>query len=101
MHRLTAFSLRRPWLTLGLLLVVTGVLGAGAPRVKPAYGFRVLVGSEHPAIKALDSPAGRLNPGSVTSMLTLSCNSELTVTESIQVQCFYLIPGPLCFAQKL
>ncbi len=55
MHRLTEFSLRRPWLTLGVLLVITGVLGAGVPRVQPAYGFRVLIGSEHPAIQALDS----------------------------------------------
>ncbi len=55
MHRLAEFSLRRPWLTLGVLLVITGVLGAGVPRVKPAYGFRVLIGADHPAIQALDS----------------------------------------------
>ena len=55
MHRLTEFSLRRPWLTLGVLLAVTGVLAVGLPRVKPAYGFRVLVGPDHPAIQALDS----------------------------------------------
>ncbi len=55
MHRLTEFSLRRPWLTLGILLAITAVLGVGVPKVKPAYGFRVLVGEEHPAIIALDS----------------------------------------------
>lgn len=55
MYRLTEVSLRRPWLTGALLLVITGVLCAGVPRVKPAYGFRVLVGSDHPAMKALDS----------------------------------------------
>ncbi|MCH2173487.1 MMPL family transporter [Myxococcota bacterium] len=55
MHRLTAFSLRRPGLTFFVLLSITGALGAGAPRVEQAFGFRVLVGSEHPAIRALDS----------------------------------------------
>ena len=55
MHRLTEFSLRRPWLTLAVLLVITGVLAEGLPKVKPAYGFRVLIGSDHPAIQALDS----------------------------------------------
>ncbi|NRA02751.1 MAG: hypothetical protein HRU00_09150 [Myxococcales bacterium] len=55
MYRLTEFSLRRPWLTLAVLLVITGVLGAGLPKVKPAYGFRVLVGSDQPAIQALSS----------------------------------------------
>ncbi len=55
MYRLTEFSLRRPWLTLALLLVITGALAAGLPNVKPAYGFRVLIGSDHPAIQALDS----------------------------------------------
>ena len=55
MHRLAEFSLRRPWLTLAVLLVITGVLGAGLPKVKPAYGFRVLVGSDQPAIQALSS----------------------------------------------
>ena len=55
MYRLTEFSLRRPWLTLGVLLAVTGVLAVGLPRVKPAYGFRVLIGADHPAIRALDS----------------------------------------------
>jgi len=55
MHRLTEFSLRRPWLTLGILLAITVVLGVGVPKVKQAYGFRVMVGSHHPAIQALDS----------------------------------------------
>ena len=55
MHRLTDFSLRRPGLTLAILLVITLVLGIGATRVEQAYGFRVLVGDDHPAIEALDS----------------------------------------------
>ena len=56
MHRLTQFSLRRPWLTLALLLAITVGLGAGVPGIKPGYGFRVLLGGDHhPAIQRLDS----------------------------------------------
>ena len=55
MERLTRFSLEYPKTTLTVLLVITGLLAAGAARVQPAYGFRVLIGSEHPAIQALDS----------------------------------------------
>ena len=55
MHHLTEFSLRRPWLTLSILLAITAVLGMGVPKVKQAYGFRVMIGEDHPAIRALDS----------------------------------------------
>jgi len=54
-HRLTEFSLRRPWLSLGVLLVVTGFLAVGLPQVKQGYGSQVLVGGDHPAVRALDS----------------------------------------------
>ncbi|MDP7573089.1 MAG: hypothetical protein QF391_15925, partial [Myxococcota bacterium] len=63
MYRLTEFSLRRPWLTLGVLLAVTGVFAVGLPRVKPAYGFRVLIGDDHPAIQALDSLISEFSGG--------------------------------------
>ena len=54
MHRLTELSLHRPWLTLGVLLTLTALLGLGVPKVKPAFGFRVLLGEAHPAIQVLD-----------------------------------------------
>ncbi len=63
MHRLTEFSLRRPWFTLGVLLFLTAVLGVGVPRVKPAFGFRVLLGEDHPAIQALDSLVAEFSGG--------------------------------------
>ena len=55
MHRLTQFSLRRPWLTLAVLLAITVGLGAGMSGIKPGYGYRVLIGESHPAIRDLDS----------------------------------------------
>ena len=55
MHRLTEFSLKRPWLTLAILLAITVWLGLGVPKVKQAYGFRVMIGEGHPGIRALDS----------------------------------------------
>ena len=55
MHRLTEFSLRRPWLTLGILLAITAVLGVGVPKVKQAYGYRVQIGEHHPSVQNLNS----------------------------------------------
>ena len=56
MHRLTEFSLRRPWLTLAILLAITVGLGLGLPKLETKYGYRVLVGDEHPSIQSLDRP---------------------------------------------
>ncbi|HIF96148.1 MAG TPA: hypothetical protein EYQ54_03835 [Myxococcales bacterium] len=55
MHHLTDFSLRRQRLTLTILLGISIFLAFGIPKVKPAFGFRVLVGDDHPAIRTLDS----------------------------------------------
>ncbi|MFP8875262.1 MAG: hypothetical protein VCB42_12240, partial [Myxococcota bacterium] len=55
MHHLTEFSLRRPWLTLAVLLAITAGLGAGVPGIKPGYGYRIMIGESHPAIRDLDS----------------------------------------------
>ena len=63
MHRLTEFSLRRPWLTLAILLAITAVLGVGVPKVKPAFGFRVLIGEDHPTIRDLDSMVAEFSGG--------------------------------------
>ena len=54
MERLTRLSLGYPKTTLAVLLVVTVVLGAGLPRVRPEFGYRVLIGDDHPAIQQLD-----------------------------------------------
>ena len=55
MHRLTEFSLRRPWLTLSILLAITVGLGLGVPKVKQAYGYRVQIGDQHPSIENLNA----------------------------------------------
>ena len=55
MHRLTEFSLRRPWLTLSILLAITVGLGVGIPNVKPGYGYRVQLGEQHMAVKNLNA----------------------------------------------
>jgi len=53
-HRLTEFSLAHPKLSLAILLAITIGLGAGAPKVQSAFGYRVLIGSEHPSMVGLD-----------------------------------------------
>ena len=55
MHQLTRFSLKWPRLTLAVLLGITCLLGAGVPKVKTAFGFRVLIGDSHPSIQTLDA----------------------------------------------
>ena len=54
MERLTRLSLEYPKTTLAVILAVTVVLGAGLPRVRPEFGYRVLIGDDHPAIRQLD-----------------------------------------------
>ena len=54
MHRLTEFSLRRPWLILSLLSAITVFLAFGIPKITPGYGFQVLIGDDHPAVQRLD-----------------------------------------------
>ena len=54
MYRLTELSLRSPKVTLFILLVITGFLGAGVPHVRSEYGYRVLLGDDHPSIRNLD-----------------------------------------------
>ena len=55
MHRLTEFSLRRPWLTLAVLLAITVGLGAGMSQLEKKYGYRVLIGEDHPAVQNMDA----------------------------------------------
>ena len=54
MHRLTELTLDHPRIAAAILLVVTVVLGAGAPRVPVEHGWRVLVGENHPTVKTFD-----------------------------------------------
>ncbi len=55
MENLTRLSLAYPKTTLAVLLAVTLLLAAGLPRVHSEFGYRVLIGDDHPAIRELDS----------------------------------------------
>lgn len=48
------FAVHRPAAALALLIGVTGVLTLGLPQLRAEYGYRVLLGDDHPAIHALD-----------------------------------------------
>ncbi|MEE8474194.1 MAG: MMPL family transporter, partial [Myxococcota bacterium] len=63
MYRLTRISLNRPRATLAILGAITVVLGAGLPRVHSEYGYRVLIGDDHPSIVALDAFIERFGGG--------------------------------------
>lgn len=63
MHHLVTFSLRRPGATLGLIVLVTLGLGAGALRLETEAGYRAFLGADHPAVRALDATAQRFGGG--------------------------------------
>jgi hypothetical protein len=63
MERLTELSLKYRGIAIAILAGVTVILGAGTTRVEQAFGFRVLVGEDHPAIQALDSLVAEYSGG--------------------------------------
>lgn len=63
MYRLARTSLRHPKTILAILGAITLGLGAGLPRVHSEYGYRVLIGDDHPSIVALDALIERFGGG--------------------------------------
>lgn len=63
MYWLTKLSLRFPKVTLSILLAVTAGLGVGVTRVRSEYGYRVLLGDDHPSIRTLDQFIERYGGG--------------------------------------
>ena len=63
MERLTRLSVNHPWTTLAVVGLITLVLGAGLPKVRNEYGYRVLIGDEHPTIVQLDNFIERFGGG--------------------------------------
>ena len=55
MYRLTRLSLTYPKITLLVLALITVVLGVGLTRLRTEFGYRVLIGDDHPSIETLDS----------------------------------------------
>ena len=55
MHRLTRLSLAYPKLTVAILAAITVALGAGLPKVRTEFGYRVLLGDTHDSIQRLDA----------------------------------------------
>ena len=47
-------SIQRPRAWLSVLLVITCVLAVGLTRLRTEFGYRVLLGDDHPSIQALD-----------------------------------------------
>ena len=59
MHHLTRWTLAYPRAAIALLIALTAGLGAGLPHVRSEFGYRVLVGDDYPAIRALDALIAR------------------------------------------
>lgn len=54
MHRLALLSLRYPGRVAGFLLLATLLLASALPSLRQEFGYRVLLGGEHPAIQRLE-----------------------------------------------
>jgi predicted RND superfamily exporter protein len=53
-YRLTRLSLSYPKSTLLVIAVITAILAGGLPRLRTEFGYRVLIGDDHPSIQTLD-----------------------------------------------
>ena len=75
MHHLTRLSLAYPKTMLVILLVITAFLAAGLPRVRTEFGYRVLVGDDHPSIQALDAMIAQFG-GGLPLQIAWTCGGE-------------------------
>jgi predicted RND superfamily exporter protein len=71
-YRLTRLSLSYPRATLVVLGFVTLLLASGLPRLRTAFGYRVLIGDDHPAIQAIDGLIERFG-GGLPMMIAWEC----------------------------
>ncbi len=69
MEGLPRLSLAHPGTTLIVLAVITVILGSQVPNSKPEFGYRVLVGDDHPAMRGAVLHCGR---AIITSSMALS-----------------------------
>ena len=125
MKWLTGFALDRPGLSVVLITTITGILGAGLPRVETEFGYRVLVGDDHSSIRALDGFIERFG-GGLPTVVAWRCGPEhpcdtvfdneslemahaittvLEQTESVQgvigpANAPLMVPGPAGFAVR-
>jgi hypothetical protein len=63
LQHLTRICVDYPRTTLALLILITAAFAAGLPRVRPEFGYRVLVGDQHPAVETLDRFIERFGGG--------------------------------------
>jgi predicted RND superfamily exporter protein len=63
LYHLTRLSLAYPRVTLLLLAVITASLAAGLPQLRTEFGYRVLIGDDHPSVRALDELIARFGGG--------------------------------------
>lgn len=89
LHDLTRLSLRYPRTTLAILAAITLALAPGLPRVKPAYGYRVLIGDEHPAIQTLTAMTEEFG-GGLPVLVGWSCEGSTVCKSVLDPQSLYM-----------
>lgn len=73
LHRLTRTAIDHPRVVLALVLLATGVFAIGALRVRAEFGYRVLIGDDHPSIRRLDSLVSVFG-GGIPILLSWRCD---------------------------
>ena len=72
MYGLTRLSLAHPRAVLLVLAAITVALGAGLPRLRTEFGYRVLVGDDHPAMRTMDEFIQNFG-GSLSTQIVWEC----------------------------
>jgi hydrophobe/amphiphile efflux-3 (HAE3) family protein len=76
MGRLARFSLAHPALVLGFVGAISALLALGLPRLRTEFGYRVLVGDDHPAMRMLDEFIETFG-GAVPAQIVWECGDGL------------------------
>ncbi len=90
---LTRVSLRRPWLILGFIGLISVLAGFGLTRVESRTGFRTFLGEDNPQVHYLDEFTNRFG-GGFPLLIVYSCDAAAPCSTVFE-------PGPLEMAHQL
>lgn len=75
MHRLTRLTLQHPRTATALLILSTAALASGLPALRTEFGFRVLIGGDHPAVQRLDRMIEQFG-GGFPAIIAWECGAQ-------------------------
>lgn len=96
MDKLANWIIRRPWITLGVLLLITGLFLAGIPRLQIDNSVDSMLPADHPARLLYDDVNDTFGGTDVMAVAVYSEDifSEATLTQVIELtEAFQRLPG--------